>query len=211
MLKVGLTGGIASGKTTVAAMLADLGAFVVDADELTRLVTSPGGAAYDRLVERFGRAVLDADGRIDRPRLGRVVFADAEARRDLERIVHPEVRAEADRRIAACAERHGASIAVLDAALLVETGAHHDFDRLIVTRCSRETQLRRLTERDRMSTEEARARIDAQAPLEEKLAVADYVIDTDGPLDDTRARTESVYADLLSIDGRGSDDERGKV
>ena len=198
ILKVGLTGGIASGKSTVAGMLADLGAFVIDADELAHLATSPSGRAYAPVIERFGREVVDSSGRIDRNRLGRLVFADPEARQALNSIVHPVVRAEADRRTAAYAEKCRTPLAVFDAALLVETGAYRDFHRLIVTRCSRETQICRLTERDTLTRDEATARIDSQAQLEEKLAVAHYVIDTDTSLEQTRDQTSRVYSSLLS-------------
>jgi dephospho-CoA kinase len=197
MLRVGLTGGIASGKTTVSRLLAGLGAFVLDADAFARSVMEPGASAYGRVVDRFGTTILDEEGRIVRRRLARLVFGDDEARRALNAIVHPEVMAEADRRLAAYAPRGRAPIAVFDAALLVESGLHRDFHRLIVTRCRRETQIRRLLARDGLSTEEAEARIDAQAPLEEKLKVAHYVVDTEGTLRETRKQTEGVYAALL--------------
>ena len=198
MLEVGLTGGIASGKSTVAGMLADLGAFVVDADELAHLATSPSGAAYEQIVERFGREILDDSGAIDRARLGRLVFADPEARQALNSIVHPAVRSEAKRRIASYAVKGRAPMAIFDAALLVETGAYRDFHRLIVTRCSRETQIRRLTTRKAMTRDEAVARIDAQLPLDQKLVVAHYVIDTDTTLEQTRSQASRVYSSLLS-------------
>jgi len=198
LLRVGLTGGIASGKTTVARVLAELGAFVLDADAFAHSALERPGAVYERVVERFGTSILDEDGRIVRPRLAGLVFHDDEARRALNAIVHPEVMAEADRRLAAFAPRGGNPITVFDAALLVESGLHRDFHRLIVTRCRRQTQIRRLLARDRLSTEEAEARIDAQAPLEEKLAVADYVVDTEGTLRETRKQIEGVYAALRS-------------
>ena len=196
MLRVGLTGGIASGKSTVAAMLAELGACVVDADRLAREVVAPGGAVHDAVVQRFGRSILAADGTIDRAALARVVFADAAARRDLEGLVHPAVRAEAERRFRR-AELDGCRVAVFDAALLVETGAYRDFDRLIVVRCSREQQLARLVERDGLSVAEAEARLAAQAPLEDKLALADVVVDTRGTIEATRRGTQQVWRRLL--------------
>ncbi len=196
ILRVGLTGGIASGKTTVAHLLAELGAFVVDADQLAHAMMQPGGRAYDRVVQRFGKQILDDDGRIVRPRLARQIFEDEKARRDLNSIVHPEVRAATERRIAEYEGR--AMVAVFDAALLVETGHYRDFQRLVVVRCRRETQIRRLLARDGLSTTEAEARIDSQAPMREKLAVADYVIDTEGTLRETRKQIEEVYAALLS-------------
>jgi len=197
ILKVGLTGGIASGKSTVAGMLAERGAYVVDADALAHAATAPGGAAYDRVVERFGRQVLDDDDRIDRDKLGRLVFGDVLARQALNQIVHPVVRAEADRRINAHAVNCPVPIGIVDAALLVETGAYRDFARLIVTRCSRRTQIERLMARDGMTAEEAEDRIAAQSPLAHKLAVADYIIDTETTLEETRHQTATVYSELV--------------
>lgn len=198
LLRVGLTGGIASGKSTVAEMLAELGAFVLDADELAHGAMAPDGPAHASIVVRFGRGILDEQGRIDRGILGRRVFADAAERQALNEIVHPHVRAEADRRIAECARQGCSLLAVLDAALLVETGAYRDYHRLLVVRCSREQQLGRLVARNGLTPRQAQARIDAQAPIEDKVAVADYVIDNDGPLAETRARTRRVYSALLA-------------
>jgi dephospho-CoA kinase len=197
ILRAGLTGGIASGKSTVARHFGELGACVVDADELARQVSAPGGSAHDRIVARFGREILRDDGAIDRERLARRVFTDRVTREALNAIVHPEVRAEASRQIARCAEERTARVAVFDAALLVETGYYRELDRLVVLRCSAETQRRRLERRDRFCAEDAAARIAAQAPLDQKLAVADYVIDTDGDLELTRAQTKRVWQALL--------------
>lgn len=197
ILEVGLTGGIASGKTTVGGFLRDLGAFVVDADRLARDVVEPGGPAYDAVVSRFGTGVLDSGGRIDRPALGRLIFGDEDAREALDAIVHPHVRAEARRLFDECAREARSPVGVFDAALLVETGAYRDYSRLIVVRCSEATQLRRLLRRG-LDEPHARARIAAQLPLSKKVAVADHVIDTEGPLDETRARTENVWSALLS-------------
>ena len=198
ILRVGLTGGIASGKTTVASLLGALGLFVVDADAVAHRTMEPGGSAYDRVVERFGRTILDGSGRIVRARLARIVFHDAAERHALDAIVHPEVMAEVDRSIAGYATRGALPIALFDAALLVESGLYKQFHRLIVARCSRETQIRRLLVRDGLFATEAEARIDSQAPLKSKLAVADYVVDTEGTLRETRKQTEGVYASLLS-------------
>jgi dephospho-CoA kinase len=198
ILRVGLTGGIASGKTTVARILAELGAFVLDADAFARTAMEPGGRAYSRVVSRFGTDILDEDGRIVRPRLARIVFHDEESRKALNAIVHPEVIAEADRRIAEYAPHGVAPVSVFDAALLVESGLYRRFHRVIVVSCKRETQIRRLLARDGMSTEEAEARIDSQAPLEHKLEVADYVVDTESTLRETRRQTEDVYTSLVT-------------
>ena len=198
VLSVGLTGGIASGKTTVARMLSELGAFVVDADRIAHELLAPGGRAVDATVGHFGREILDARGGIDRTELAKRVFADPAAREALNAIIHPDVRRELDLRIESFRrDDEGGPVAVVDAALLVETGRHRAFDRLVVVRCDRDTQLGRILERDGVTRDEAEARIEAQAPLEEKLALADYVIDTETSLDETRRRTEGVYAALL--------------
>jgi dephospho-CoA kinase len=198
ILKVGLTGGIAAGKSTVAAMLRDLGAFVIDADEIARRVMAPGESAHQEVVERFGKEILDANGGIDRPKLAEIVFRNPRARFDLNAIVHPKVRAEAERLIDECARSGRSRLVVYDAALLVETGAYRGLDRLVVVRCRRDTQLRRLEQRDGLEGAAASARLASQAPLEEKIAAADYVIDTDGSLEETRRQAELVYEDLLA-------------
>lgn len=179
-------------------MLAELGAFVLDGDELGHAVIEPGHPAHEMVVARFGREILDEHGNIDRTKLGRIVFTDPQAREALNAIVHPEVLAEADKRIADYAARGHSPIAIFDAALLVETGAYRSLDRLIVIRCSTEAQMHRLVARDGLAVDEAQARIEAQAPLAHKLAVANYVIDTDGTLRETRQQTEDVYAKLLA-------------
>ncbi len=198
ILKAGLTGGIASGKSTVAGFLAELGAFVIEADKLAHEVMEAGGSAHDDVVAEFGSEILDAHGRIDRPRLARKIFFDRGARETLNSIVHPRVLAEADVRIERYHQRGGhAPVAVFEAALLVESGAYRDMHRMVVVRCSKGSQLRRLITRDGLDREDALARISAQAPLEDKLRVADYVIDTERTLHETREQTERVWSHLL--------------
>jgi len=198
ILRVGLTGGIASGKTTVSQILAGHGAFVLDADRLAHAVMAPDGSAYDRIVERFGNEILGDDGRIERPRLAQRVFRDGIDRQALNAIVHPEVLAEAERRIAEYTPRGHSPMVIFDAALLVETGIFRSFQRLVVVHCSAESQLRRLLARGGLSQAEVHSRIAAQAPLEHKLSVADYAIDTEGTLRETREQTDRVYADLVT-------------
>ena len=198
LLTVGLTGGIASGKSTVAAALRNCGAHVIDADAIVHELTGPGGAAVDEVVDRFGEALRGADGGLDREAMAGRVFADEEARRELEAILHPLVRQEIDRRIRAHAAREDNSpIVVIEAALLVETGRYRDFDRLVVTRCSPELQKTRLADRDGMAASDADARIAAQATLDERLAVADYVVDTDTSLEETTRCVGCTYGVLL--------------
>ncbi len=197
MLRVGLTGGIASGKSTVSRILAGLGALVVDADRIAREVLEPAGAAFDAAVARFGPGVLGSSGAIDRQALATVVFGDAAARRDLEAIVHPAVIAEIERRLAEAELEDRFPVAVVDAALLVESGFHRRLDRLIALRCGTEAQVARLAERG-LSREEARERLGAQAPLEAKLAAAHHVVDTDVPIEETRAQVEALWKRLLA-------------
>jgi dephospho-CoA kinase len=202
ILKVGLTGGIASGKSTVAGFLRELGAFIVDADQVARQVMARGAEAHNEVVEHFGRGVLDDDGEIDRSKLAEIVFNDTEARSALNDMVHPRIREEAARRFERCAHEGASRLAVYDAALLVETGVYRDMDKLIVVSCRTGIQVERLILRGGMGAEQAEARIAAQASMEEKLAAADYVIETDGSLDETRRQTEWVYAGLLDDHAR---------
>ena len=197
VLRVGLTGGIASGKTTVAGFLAEFGAFVLSADPIAHELILPGGDAHEEVLERFGPEILGPDGTISRERLGRRVFASRSEREALEAIVHPKVLAAIERRIERYLSAGHSPIVVVDAALLVETGTYRRFHRLVVVRCSREAQLQRLVARPGLSPMDALARIDAQFPLEEKIAVANYIVDTDTTLRETRQQTEQVYAKLM--------------
>jgi len=196
-LRVGLTGGIASGKTTVALTFRRLGAVVLDADVLAHALLEPGGAAYDAVVARFGPEILDAERRIERPKLASIVFSDAKARADLEAILHPRIFEQAEQRLTFELARRPAPIAVVEAALLVETGSYTRFDRLVLAACSREAQMRRLIARG-LTPEEAFARLEAQGSLDAKKAVADFVIDTEGTLEQTRHQSERVYAALVA-------------
>jgi dephospho-CoA kinase len=199
MLRVGLTGGIASGKSTAAAELAAQGAVLVDADVLAREVVEPGTPGLEAVVARFGREVLDGD-RLDRAALGRVVFADPEARRDLERIIHPLVRARAAE-IEAAAGPDAVVVHVIP--LLVETGQAGDFDLCVVVDLEPGTQLRRLQRRNGLSAEEAQARVDAQASRAERLAVADRVLDNEGGPEDLRRQAAALWSELAAAGTTG--------
>lgn len=198
VLRAGLTGGIASGKTTVARLFAEHGAFVLDADAIAHDLMRPGSVAFDEVVARFGREILDERGAIDRPSLGRIIFHDSGARRDLDGIVHPRILPEVERRIAIYLADGHASIVVVDAALLVESGIYSRLDRLVVVKCNPATQILRLMARSGLREEDAAARVAAQAPLEDKLAVADYVVDTEGTLRRTREETDRVWRALTN-------------
>ncbi len=197
ILSVGLTGGIACGRSMVGGIFSRLGACVIDMDHVAHALLAPSGAAVADVIEAFGEPHRDALGGIDRKRLGALVFHDAAARARLEAILHPRILAESERRIAAFAREKGRGVAISDAALLVETGGWRRYDRLVVVACHPELQLQRLMARDGLAEAEARARIAAQAPLREKTRLADYVIDTSGTLADTERKAHDVYGQLL--------------
>ena len=194
MLRVGLTGGIASGKSAVSRRLAERGAVVIDADLLAREVVEPGTDGLAAIVEAFGSEVLAADGALDRPVMAKLVFADAEARKRLEAIIHPRVRARAAE-IEAAAEP--GAIVVHDIPLLVETGQADRFDLVLVVDVPAELQVRRLVTQRGMSEDEARARIGSQASRDDRLAVAALVVDNSGSLADLDDRIDAVWAELI--------------
>jgi len=197
VLKVGLTGGIASGKSTVDGVLEMLGAHIIDADALAHDLLRPGRPERDRVAERFGPGILDGDGTVNRKALGAIVFADAGARADLNAILHPAVRRE-EARLRESFRQAGGGIVITDAALLVETGRHVDYDRLVVVACDPSLQVARLLARDPgLKATQAERRLAAQASVEEKLAVADYLIETSGSLGDTEEQAHRLYRHLV--------------
>jgi dephospho-CoA kinase len=189
--RIGLTGGIGSGKSTVSAMLAELGAVVVDSDRLAREVVEPGTPGLAAVVAEFGPHILTAEGALDRPALAAIVFADPAARQRLEAITHPLVRARARDLEAAAAD---GSVVVHDVPLLVETGQADRFDAVIVVDADVETQVSRIAASRGMDPADVRARIDAQASREQRRAAADYVIVNDGSLEDLRREVAAVWA-----------------
>ena len=197
MLLVGLTGGIGSGKSTVARMLADRGAVIVDADVLAREALEVGTPGFEQVVERFGTELVDhaAGGILDRKKLAEVVFADEEARKDLEAIVHPEVGRRLVETIAAHRDTH--DIVVFDAPLIIEGGFGDGLDALVVVTTPLEEQIERLMRDRGMADDEARARIGAQAPTEEKVARADHVIENAGSLEDLEAAVDGLWRGFL--------------
>jgi dephospho-CoA kinase len=190
--RFGLTGGIATGKSHVVARLREAGVPVVDADVLAREVVKPGTPGFEAVVSRFGREVVGADGALDRRRLGGTVFADERARRDLEAIVHPPVRAAIRAFFVALPAQ--TPFAVADIPLLYETGRETEFDGVIVVSCDRQTQIARIMSRDRLSREEAERRVAAQLPIGEKRKRADYLIDSSG----SHADTDRQVAELVT-------------
>lgn len=193
--RIGLTGGIGSGKSMVSALLADRGAIVVDADRLAREVVAPGTAGFDAVVAAFGPSVVGDDGALDRAALGQVVFADPDKRHELEAIIHPQVRAEAARIEAAAPP---GAVVIHDIPLLVETGQPHQFDAVIVVDAPEDTQIDRLTTYRGMTRTEATARIRAQADPTTRLGAATHVVRNDATVADLRARVDQVWDELTS-------------
>jgi dephospho-CoA kinase len=196
MLRAALTGGIATGKSYCLARFARLGAATIDADQLARAAVEPGTSGLARVVERFGSGILQPDGSLDRPALGRIVFADRAARAALEAIIHPEVYRGIGAWFADLPA--GTRVAIADIPLLFETGHQHDFDRVIVCACDPSEQLRRLMARDKLTREAALARLDAQWPIEAKVEKADYVIRTDGTFAQTDQEVGRAFEGLQS-------------
>ena len=198
MVRVGLTGGIASGKSVVAAELAARGAVIIDADVLAREVVEPGTPALAAVIDRFGAQVL-SEGRLDRPRLAQMVFADPLARRDLERIVHPAVRA----RAAELERAAGAAAVVVHVIpLLVETGQQEDFDLVVTVDVDHETQVKRLMARNGYTRAEAESRIAAQASREDRRIAADVVLRNTGSVTQLREQIDALWAELSSTVAR---------
>ena len=196
-MRVALTGGIATGKSHVRMRFESLAIPTVDADVLARDAVAPGTAGLTAVVRRFGADVCEADGTLNRRKLGAIVFHDPQARRDLEQIVHPYVR-EMTERWFALLDPDRVPFAIADIPLLFEGHREGDFDTVIVTACEPETQLRRLMERDKLDEAQARQRIAAQWPLDKKIASADYVIRTDGTFDETNRQVDAVAGRLRS-------------
>ncbi|PSL39513.1 dephospho-CoA kinase [Labedella gwakjiensis] len=198
MRVIALTGGIASGKSTISSRLSQLGASVVDADLLSREAVDAGSPGLAAIAERFGSDVIAADGSLDRAALGSIVFADEAARNDLNAIVHPEVRRLAAERLATIARNDPDAIAVYDVPLLVETGVDHDFDLVVVADADAEIRTQRLISLRNLDPVEARRRVVAQASDEERRRIADVLIDTTGSLEETEAQVDSLWADLVA-------------
>ena len=199
MLKVALTGGLASGKSFVGRTLQSCGCLLIQADVLGHQVLEPGGEAYENVVREFGPAILDNDKGIDRRRLAAIVFTHPDRLEALNRLVHPPVRARTTHMLDQFAAREPNGIAVVEAAIHIETGGYRDFDRLILAWCAPEQQTERAMHRDHSTREEVEARLSRQMPLDEKRKYAHYVIDTSGTREDTVRQTKEVYRQLRSI------------
>ena len=199
MLRVGLTGGLASGKGFVGHALAELGCYLIEADKLGHEVMQQGAEAYDAIVQEFGGGILDPNGQIDRRKLSALVWDHPERLEKLNSFVHPAVWAREERRMDEIAQADPHAIAVVEAAILVETGSYKRFDKLIVVTCTAEQQMERAMKRGSYSKEEVLSRISRQLPLADKVRVADYVIDTSGSKESTLEQVRAVYETLRSL------------
>jgi dephospho-CoA kinase len=196
MLRVGLTGSIGVGKSFVSGVLAELGCRVLDADETAREVVKPGSPALRDVVAAFGTGMIRDDGSLDRPKLGAVVFTDSDKRAELNSILHPYIIAKQDERLRELEAIDPEGIAIVDAALMIESGGYKRFDKVIVVHCRPDVQLKRVMARNNLSREEAEKRIGAQMSQEEKMKFADYLIDTSDGFEPARNRAEKVYSEL---------------
>jgi dephospho-CoA kinase len=199
MLRAGLTGSIAVGKSFVSSVLAELGCHLLDADRTAREVVAPGSVGLRAVVEAFGAGVLQPDGALDRAKLGAIVFSDESQRARLNLILHPLIIEAQDAWLRRCSEQDPQGVGIVDAALMIETGSYKRFDKLIVVCCRPELQLERLMKRDALTAEEAVRRIGSQMPQEEKKKFADYLIDTSGSFDETREQAVRVYENLKTL------------
>jgi dephospho-CoA kinase len=202
MATIGLTGGIASGKSTVSGEFEKLGVVIIDADKIARELISPQRPLWRKVVNYFGEGICKEDLTIDRLKLGRKIFARRREREALNRMMHPKIEREIDRRCREIRVGNPDALILVDAALLIETGIFREMDKVIVVSASRRTQMRRLVDRNGLAKEEAIRRIRAQMPLKEKLKYADYVINTDGSLEEIREQVTKIHGDLMALGQR---------
>lgn len=199
MLIVGLTGGVASGKSVVSRILKEEGAYLIDADQIARELVQPRTSAWEELVKVFGKEILQKDGSIHRKQLAAKVFSDPKQRDLLNRTLHPRIKEEMGRRLKAIGQKDPEAIVVIDAPLLVETGNHREMDKVIVVISTEAQQIARLREREGMDQEEARRIMASQMATEEKVKVADFVIRNEGSLEETERRAREVFQELKRI------------
>lgn len=199
MLIVGLTGGVASGKSVVSQILKEEGAYLIDADQIARELVQPRRPTWTALIKAFGKEIVQKDGSIDRKKLAVKVFSDPEQRELLNRILHPRIKKEMDRRLKAIGQKDPKAMVVIDAPLLIETGDHREMDKVIVVTSTEAQQMERLKERAGIDQEEARRIIASQVPTEEKLKVADFVIRNEGSLEDVERKAKEVFQALKRI------------
>jgi len=196
MLRVGLTGGIATGKSTVGAMFVELGCHLIESDQITHQLFEPGQAVYAAVVKQFGNRILALDGTIDRRILGDIIFRDPQARGKLNSLVHPAIIQRQQEWLKEMQAQDPHGIAIVDAALMIEVGTYKNYDKVIVVTSSSELQKERLRARSALSDEEIESRIRSQMPNEEKIKYADFVIDNSGSIQSTHVQVETVYRQL---------------
>jgi dephospho-CoA kinase len=195
-----LTGGIASGKSTVSRMFQELGAYIIDADHVARQVVEPEQQAWQAIVTHFGQEILLDDGHIDRKKLGAIVFNQPEERRILERIIHPRVIEEINHQEQRIRKTDPERVVLVDVPLLIEASMHTDYATVIVVSVSEEIQLKRLMDRDHISENVARQRIAAQIPLSEKITYATHIINTDDTIERTQQQVQAIYQQMLNVE-----------
>jgi len=199
MLIVGLTGGVASGKTAVSQVLKEEGAYIIDADQIARELVQPHKPAWNEVIRAFGKEILQEDGFIHRKKLADKVFADPKKRKLLNQILHPRIKEEMDRRTKEIGQKDSEAIVVIDAPLIVELGDHREMDKLIVVASTQTQQIERLKERDGIGPEEALRILSSQMPVEEKVNLADFVIRNEGSLEETKKRAKEVFKELRKV------------
>ncbi len=199
MLIVGVTGGVASGKTTVSRMFEEEGAYLIEADQIARELVQPHSPAWRQITRVFGKEILEKDGTIDRKRLGNQAFSDSGQRRLLNEILHPRIKKEMGKRASKIGRKDPHAIVVFDVPLLVETGFHREVDRVVVITSKETQQIERLKKRAGMSEEETRRIISSQMDLEEKVKAADFVIRNEGSIEEIRRRVREVFQELRRI------------
>ncbi len=199
MLKVGLTGGIGTGKSHVAKIFIELGCYVFDADKIARQVVEPGEVGFEKVVAEFGKEILAEDGTIDRAKLGQIVFSSPEKREKLNQILHPIIIDKQDSLISETIKQDPNAIVIIDAALMIETGSYKRFDKLIVVYCDRESQIERVMKRNNLPRNEVESRINSQMPSDEKRKYADMEIDTSGTFEETDIKVKAVYQELKEL------------
>jgi dephospho-CoA kinase len=199
MLIVGLTGGVAIGKSAVSQILREEGAYLIDADQIARELVQPHTPTWKVLIRVFGKEILEKDGTIHRKKLAAKVFSDTQQRNLLNQILHPRIKKEMNRRVKEIGQKDPGAIVVIDAALLVELGDHREMDKVIVVTSTEAQQIERLRERDGLEKEEARKILSSQMSHEEKLKVADFVIGNEGSLEETRRKAKEVFQELKRI------------
>jgi len=199
MLIVGLTGGVASGKTAVSQVLKEEGAYIIDADQIARELVQPHKPAWNELIRAFGKEILQEDGFIHRKKLADKVFAYPKKRKLLNQILHPRIKEEMDRRTKEIGQKDSEAIVVIDAPLIVELGDHREMDKLIVVASTQTQQIERLKERDGIGPEEALRILSSQMPVEEKVNLADFVIRNEGSLEETKKRAKEVFKELRKV------------